>query len=70
LQEAWLLVVPREKDEIMVHGVEHSRLIVELDLEVVQAQQVQGYCGNFASIEAAITESRPPLVWDVQAETH
>jgi hypothetical protein len=26
--------------------------------------------GNFASIEVAIAEARPPLVWDVQAETY
>jgi len=56
---------------LIADGVVCSRLIVKLNLEVVQARQVQVYGGNFASIEtAAIVEAQPPLVPDVQVETY
>ncbi len=65
-----MLVVRVEEDGIIAHGVVRSGLIVELDLEVVRAQQVQVFGGNFAAIDATIAEPWPPLVRDVQTETY
>ncbi len=53
-----------------MQGIVRSRLINELDLEVVQAQCIQVYDCNMASIEAAIVKVRPPIVQDVQAEAN
>ncbi len=70
MQEAWLLVVRVEEDRTIVHGVVRTRLIVELDFEVVRARWVVVYGSYFAAIDAIIAEPWPPLVWDVQAETY
>jgi hypothetical protein len=51
-----------------MHGIVSSRLVVKLNLEVIQAQPIIIYGGNMASIEAAIVEAGPPVFWDVQVE--
>jgi hypothetical protein len=70
MQEAWLILVRVEEDRIITHGIVHSRLIDDLDLEVVQAQRVQVYDCNMALIEATIVKVRPPIVQGVQAEAN
>jgi hypothetical protein len=38
--EAWWVVVCIEEDRIILHGIVHSRLIVELNFEVVHRSKV------------------------------
>ena len=70
MREARLPLVRIEEDGIIAHGVVHSKLVVELDFEVICVQRVEVNGGNSTLIEAAIDEARPPAVRDVQAEAY
>jgi hypothetical protein len=69
-QEAWLPLASVEKDGIIAHGVVCSKLIVELDFEVMRVQRVKVNDSNLTSIEAAINKAWPPAVRDVQPEAY
>jgi len=70
VQESRLLLVRVEEDGIIAHGLVRSKLVVELDFEIIRVQRIKVYGGNSTSIEAAVDEAQPPAVRDVQAEAY
>ena len=55
-------------DGIVSHRVERTRLIVQLELEMIVRGDVQIDASNHPAVEIVAGESRPPIIRDVHAK--